>query len=1233
MLRIGVFIWVFASACLWFEAVRAEIVSAAAGTKVAKPYTPRRHDPKTIHILLRKIMRSYKPAKPLADAPDARGNPQRTYKIFARHTALALKRFNANNKKSARRYIREAFRLYRTLLKRDRITVDLESDYDTYKLHYTLLPVLRELGLEAELAVLFAGQILHQIRSESYSYNAGNSWVAATAIELEAFDQTSLADAYNAFLHAHDEFFLAQDFGKSRKRANGVWVEDATIASRMLQYAGHLVSGQKYDPALKILQRALRKFNEKRHPAALTTAIVLMARAYDEKGELDKAESAARRAVKLAQRHELPSTGYGLKDLEKILARGAATTTAGKDVLASINTSLEAGIAKACSGTPADPVAFPELPTDGFIADDDLAQRFAQSPTAKRYVACFMQLSAHLEGMNGPQRPGLNATAMRDVMFVLGVARDQDTASDILVLLSDTSRWTVANSDRALTNALPNNFFKSLPASQRLERLKWFEEVRRFAMFSNAIGGLTLGGAKEWLKPHLRKLMREFNVTYLSAQLGHDLIQDEVAELGLALHSLQETEYTKRVFTALDRWARNKSSEPNQAHHTCHEYKVCGFLAVVEEDMGNRARASKHLGWISSSFMVFHSGASATASEIDVMSNLALLEGARHERAGHYRLAETYYNFAGASAETVLGSKTPLRSLDDIRAADAFSRIAYKTGKVGEAHRITTHLVRAAQKRIKSLSAFGSDLLVRWSARLRGIFETHLASTEVGSNGTLKGGDEEFLAMQYLQATRTAVTFTKLSTRMGRKGGELARAHQDASEALANAYGQLVAAKDAIAKRLLKQIQHLEAQLKQLEVKLRKQDPAYFQHGRLQFITLDALQGLLKPGEAVLSSFSGEDHAYLWLITRDRHTLRRLDVKPAALERSIKALRTRIGVDTAVTDIDALLKVPLLQFYQLYRTVLGGFGDQLDGIDQLIFVPHGAFDGLPIATLLTERPAQPSLGLGELRDVKLPWLIRKMAISIMPSLGSIRVLRQRTTDSAARRAFLGIGNPRFGEGIHVASAPTRAADPRLVEMAALPETETEVIRLAQILQADTDRDLLLSDAASETRIKASSLDHYRIIAFATHGLIAGEVRGLDEPALVLSKPENPTPLDDGLLKASEVIDLKLDADLVLLSACNTASGDGRPGAEGLSGLANAFFYAGARNLMVTHWYIPSDSAVDITVGLMQAKQSDPALGWAQALRHSILNLIDGDGPQANAHPRSWGAHMIVGVSD
>ena len=170
---------------------------------------------------------------------------------------------------------------------------------------------------------------------------------------------------------------------------------------------------------------------------------------------------------------------------------------------------------------------------------------------------------------------------------------------------------------------------------------------------------------------------------------------------------------------------------------------------------------------------------------------------------------------------------------------------------------------------------------------------------------------------------------------------------------------------------------------------------------------------------------------------------------------------------------------------------------------------------------------------------------------------------------------------------------------------------------------------MLRGDATETWIKSADLADRKVIAFATHGLVAGDLTGLAEPALVLTPPEEGTELDDGLLTASEVAQLKLDADWVILSACNTASPDGTPGAEGLSGLAKAFFYAGTRTLLVSHWPVASDAAVKITTRML-AEAAKPGIGRAEAHRRAMLSLLDEKEPDHFAHPAFWAPFVVVG---
>jgi CHAT domain-containing protein len=198
----------------------------------------------------------------------------------------------------------------------------------------------------------------------------------------------------------------------------------------------------------------------------------------------------------------------------------------------------------------------------------------------------------------------------------------------------------------------------------------------------------------------------------------------------------------------------------------------------------------------------------------------------------------------------------------------------------------------------------------------------------------------------------------------------------------------------------------------------------------------------------------------------------------------------------------------------------------------------------------------------------------------------------------------------------------------LQELPPLPETAGELRTIAHDLGVSDDN-LYLGSRASEPIIRTAPIARYRIIEFATHGLMSGDL-GLGEPALVLTPPAVATADDDGLLTASKIATLKLDADWVVLSACNTAAGDGTPDGGGLSGLAKAFFYAGARSLLVSHWSVPSVATVKLTTGAFAELAKDPSIGRAEALRRSEMAMMDPSNPPDFAHPMAWAPFVLAG---
>jgi CHAT domain-containing protein len=265
---------------------------------------------------------------------------------------------------------------------------------------------------------------------------------------------------------------------------------------------------------------------------------------------------------------------------------------------------------------------------------------------------------------------------------------------------------------------------------------------------------------------------------------------------------------------------------------------------------------------------------------------------------------------------------------------------------------------------------------------------------------------------------------------------------------------------------------------------------------------------------------------------------------------------------------------------------------------------------------------------------------------VLPSVASLKALRAFGRKDEAKSPLVGFGDPVFNadeeskpgaeqwsavatrayteffKGVDIDRSMLSQALPRL------PETAAELRAVAKNLGAPEGSIHLRADA-SEATVKRTPLSEYRVVYFATHGLVAGEIKGLAEPSLALTLPKQPSETDDGLLTASEVAQLKLNADWVVLSACNTIAGD-KPGAEALSGLARAFFYAGARALLVSHWAVESNAAMRLSTSTFDILKSDPTLGRAEALRRAMLAYMNDATNPLNAYPALWAPFVVVG---
>jgi CHAT domain-containing protein len=289
----------------------------------------------------------------------------------------------------------------------------------------------------------------------------------------------------------------------------------------------------------------------------------------------------------------------------------------------------------------------------------------------------------------------------------------------------------------------------------------------------------------------------------------------------------------------------------------------------------------------------------------------------------------------------------------------------------------------------------------------------------------------------------------------------------------------------------------------------------------------------------------------------------------------------------------------------------------------------------------------------------VPWLARTHAVTVVPSVAALQILRKLPPGKSTRQEFIAFGDPYFNREqaddagkVQLADASAtrgvplkRRNSPQLNDadkadiglLPRLPDTADELKSIALALQADPTKVLNLGKDANEKAVKSANLSGFKIVAFATHGLVPGELDGLTQPALALSAPSVSGGEGDGLLLMEEILSLKLDADWVVLSACNTGAGAGA-GAEAASGLGRAFFYAGTRALLVTNWSVHSQSAKDLITDLFKRQADDPKLTRGEALRQAMMALIDGKGfldASGNteftyAHPLFWAPYTIIG---
>jgi CHAT domain-containing protein len=562
-------------------------------------------------------------------------------------------------------------------------------------------------------------------------------------------------------------------------------------------------------------------------------------------------------------------------------------------------------------------------------------------------------------------------------------------------------------------------------------------------------------------------------------------------------------------------------------------------------------------------------------------------------------------------ALTALGAVRPASDFERIRAEVAKAWISARAGDVEAG-------VRASRA---SLPALEADLAARLAVSgapapprdIRTAFGQVLETAYLADD--METG---FRAAQTLIETDTARAAAAAGARLGSRSDALAQAlrvHQDNAfrrQRLDRAYSAAIPSGDEEAIAAARAaVAEAQAAYRASGERLRRDFPEAGTLLGAEILSVAEAQGRLEPGQALILPLLTRDSLYVFALTATSASWSRTEVEPGEIAGLVSRLRPgdAPGPGLRRDGVDALTPGPHGPAFDrdaahsLYRALFTpAIARTVRGEDTLIFATGKDFAPVSWAALITE-PA----GEGP-----TAWLIRSVAVQVAPSISALR-----RGEAGARTS-----NTLFAAGAAVFDNSGDGST--LKSLVDLPHARRELDALEVAFPASR---VLRGLDATESAVRSAAMRDADVVVFATHGLMAGEVLGLAEPALAFTPPAVASADDDGLLTASEAALLDLDADWVVLSACNTAAGD-RPGAGGFTGLARAFLFAGGRNILVSHWPVRDDAAARLTVATIEASAAGQSS--AQALRTAMLALMDDPAVLNGSDPEVWAPFAVVG---
>lgn len=507
-----------------------------------------------------------------------------------------------------------------------------------------------------------------------------------------------------------------------------------------------------------------------------------------------------------------------------------------------------------------------------------------------------------------------------------------------------------------------------------------------------------------------------------------------------------------------------------------------------------------------------------------------------------------------------------------------------------------------------------------------------------------------FNAASSVVSNATAQTVSKLAARVASGDSAvtgLVRALEDTRRELRAAEAQAanLQAANAYAGQertdIEARLKTLQDQADGLEAQLLAANPRYAQLVSSQASLAD-LQKVLGADEAYVKILLLDSRGYGLLVTKTKAEPYAIALNRGTAAAAVRRLRSSFEAEDTLPAFD------VAKSHELFKQLFGPVAGDVMAARHLVYEPDGALISLPVAALVTADPSALVAGTragGDPDYRKVAWLGARTDSALVLSAASFMQSRA-FAPSRATQNFLGFADPATparADTRAYASVVRRSVSLRaerdlsnvcentrlaLLQMPALPDTADEVRAVGASIGGTSAEDIVIGKDFTDEGVKdRRDLSDYKVLYFATHGLLPQPSACLPEPALMTSVGIGDS---DGLLDTSEILDLKLDADLVVLSACDTggAGGDSsttglQGGGEALGGLTRAVIYAGGRSLIVSHWSVDSAATVRLMTGMFAAG----AASKAGALTQAQLALQQSE---QFSHPYFWAPFTLVG---